>query len=75
MIFLGLSLLVVPTMGQDMVHKFGLEAQTGWIIPHNSELRDIASSRPISFGISPQWMKTSFDPRDFFRKSFPVWKI
>jgi hypothetical protein len=58
-IFLVSSLLVLPTMGQDTVHKFGLEAQTGWIIPHNSELRDIASSRPFSLGISAQWMKTS----------------
>lgn len=58
-VFLVFSLLVGPTLGQDTVHKFGLEAQAGWIIPHNSELRDIASNRPISFGISSQWMKTS----------------
>lgn len=74
-IFLDLSLLVGPTRGQETIHKFGLEAQTGWIIPHNSELWDIASTRPLSLRICSQWMKTSFDPRILFGESFPVWKI
>jgi hypothetical protein len=36
-----------------------MEFQSGWIIPHNPELREIASSRPFSFGLSSQWMRTS----------------
>ncbi len=56
---LGFSLWAISSRGQTSTHRFGLESQTGRIIPHNSELRDIASSHPISFGISSQWMKTS----------------
>ncbi|MBC6366080.1 lipid A 3-O-deacylase [Algoriphagus sp. AK58] len=40
-------------------HRIGLESHYGWIIPHNSELKDISSSNPISIGITSQWMKNS----------------
>jgi hypothetical protein len=58
-IFGILALFTIPAVGQINIHRFGLDTHTGWIIPHNSELKDIASSRPFSFGISSQWMKTS----------------
>lgn len=58
-LFLAFVVIAVSVEAQTTIHRFGLETQTGWIIPHNSELRDIASSRPVSFKISSQWMKTS----------------
>lgn len=62
--FLAFVVFSVSVEAQTSIHRFGLETQTGWIIPHNSELRDIASSRPISLGISSQWMKTSQKNRE-----------
>lgn len=47
------------SIAQETSHRLGMESQVGWIIPHNPELREIASSRPVSFSFSSQWMRTS----------------
>ena len=58
-IFLILSFLTVIAEAQVSSHKIGLESQYGWIIAHNPELQDLASSRPISLNLSSQWMRTT----------------
>ncbi|MCL6259611.1 acyloxyacyl hydrolase [Aquiflexum sp. TKW24L] len=59
LIFLILSFWAVNAEAQVSSHKIGLESQYGWIIPHNPELQDLASSRPISLNLSTQWMRST----------------
>ncbi|MFC5190757.1 acyloxyacyl hydrolase [Algoriphagus aquatilis] len=44
---------------QQNWHRLSLESQYGWIIPHNSELKQISSSNPFSIGFSSHWMRTT----------------
>jgi hypothetical protein len=59
LLYLLLSFLAIHTKAQVSSHRITLGSQYGWIIPHNSELREIASSHPISINLSSQWMRTS----------------
>jgi hypothetical protein len=61
LIWLSMLFLTIPELGkgQEGTVRLGLESQYGWILAHNSELKEIAQSHPISIGFSSQWMKTT----------------
>jgi hypothetical protein len=60
-IWLSILFLTIPEFckGQVNTKRLGLESQYGWILAHNSELKEIAQSHPVSLGFSSQWMKTT----------------
>lgn len=58
-LLLFVFLVTFGVKGQESNQRLSIESQYGWIIPHNPELREIASSRPVSFAFSSQWMRTS----------------
>jgi hypothetical protein len=51
--------IIAQANAQQTLHRLSFETQSGWIIPHNPELKEISSTNPFSIGISSQWMRTT----------------
>lgn len=49
----------MSAFAQSSFHWMGIEGQSGWILAHNPELREVSKSRPFAMNLSSQWMKTT----------------
>ena len=57
--FLFLVIGLRQGVAQGVFQRIGFEGQSGWILAHNPELREISSSTPVALTLSSQWMRTS----------------